>query len=130
MTPQERRFIYNKFQGHCAYCGKEIKFKDMQVDHFIARANSRPIGKDLDGHYVYPDINNFKNLMPSCRRCNHYKRAESIETFRTMLKSIHERIKKIYITKVAEDYGIIQYNKWDGIFYFEKINQNDKITNP
>jgi len=121
---QERKFIYDKFDGHCAYCGKEIKYKDMQVDHFVAKSNSRPIGKDLEGNYVYPDLNNFRNLMPSCRRCNHYKRAEPIEYFRAMLKTIHNRIQKIYIAKVAEDFDIIQYKPWDGIFYFEKHKEN------
>lgn len=33
LTKQERMEIYNKYGGHCAYCGKEIEYKDMQVDH-------------------------------------------------------------------------------------------------
>ena len=27
--------VYDKYRGHCAYCGKEIVMKDMQVDHII-----------------------------------------------------------------------------------------------
>lgn len=29
-----REVVYNKYNGHCAYCGKKIAYKDMQVDHF------------------------------------------------------------------------------------------------
>lgn len=35
LTKSERTAIYNKYSGHCAYCGKEIEYKDMQVDHLI-----------------------------------------------------------------------------------------------
>jgi 5-methylcytosine-specific restriction endonuclease McrA len=121
MTKKElRRAIYNKYNGHCSYCGKEIEFKDMQVDHKEAKATIKPIGKGLDGTYIYPDIDNFDNLMPSCRRCNHYKRAETLENYRRRINTVHERIQQNYIAKVALDYGIIVYTKWDGIFYFER----------
>jgi 5-methylcytosine-specific restriction endonuclease McrA len=117
---QERHAVWMKFDGHCAYCGKLIKYKDMQVDHQEPKANRRPIGRDLLGNYIYPDIERFENKMPSCRRCNHYKRAEPLEYFRILIKTVHERIHNFYIAKVAEDYNIIEYKPWDGKFYFEK----------
>jgi 5-methylcytosine-specific restriction endonuclease McrA len=116
-----REQVYKKFGGHCAYCGKEIKFKEMQVDHIKAKANNKPIGRDLMGDFVYPDIDDIINLMPSCRRCNHYKRAGSLDNFRILLLTLHERMHNLSIAKVAEDYGIIEYKEWDGKFYFEKI---------
>lgn len=30
-----REAVYAKYDGHCAYCGREIAYKDMQVDHFF-----------------------------------------------------------------------------------------------
>ena len=123
---QERKAIWMKFNGKCAYCGKPIKYKDMQVDHLEAKANKRPIGRDLLGSYIYPDIERFENKMPSCRRCNHYKRDCTLENFRNLIKTIHERIHDKYIVKVAEDYRIMQYNKWDGKFYFEKMKNQLK----
>jgi len=36
------------------------------------------------------------------------------------MKTLHERVKKIYICKVAEDYGIIKVEPWNGRFYYEK----------
>ena len=115
-----RQKIYDKFGGHCAYCGGEIKYKNMQVDHIKAKSNNKPIGRDLMGDLIYPDIDDIINLMPSCRRCNHYKRAETLEHFRILLRTLHERIHDKYIVKVAEDYGIIEYHIWDNKFYFEK----------
>ena len=35
MTKKQREVIYDKYNGHCAYCGKKIEYKDMQVDHVI-----------------------------------------------------------------------------------------------
>lgn len=117
-----RKAVWHKFGGHCAYCGKKINLKDMQIDHFEPKSLNRPIAKDINGKYVYPDIDIFSNLMPSCRRCNHYKRANTLNYFRYLIKTIHERIHENYIVKIAEDYGIVQYNIWDETFYFERIN--------
>lgn len=30
-----REQIFLKCNGHCAYCGKEITLKEMQIDHII-----------------------------------------------------------------------------------------------
>ena len=59
--------------------------------------------------------------MPSCRRCNHYKRGLRIEEFRKQIITIHERFSKIYIVKVAIDFGIIQIKPFEGKFYFERV---------
>ena len=107
MKKSLRIAVYEKFNGHCAYCGKVIEYKEMQVDHIIP--------KDFNG-----TSDNFDNLNPSCRRCNHYKRAHLLKDFRLLLKTLHERIRQNYICKVAEDYGVIEIKPWDGIFYFEK----------
>jgi hypothetical protein len=43
-----------------------------------------------------------------------------------MLKTLHDRIRQIYICKVAEDYGIIKIEEWKGKFYFEKVGGGEK----
>lgn len=103
----DRQQIYLKCGGHCAYCGKEIDIKDMQIDHI------RP--KRQDG------TNEIDNLNPSCRVCNHYKRAQDLEEFRDTITTLIERIKKIYIVRVGISYGIIRAFEWDKKFYFEKL---------
>jgi 5-methylcytosine-specific restriction endonuclease McrA len=35
ISKKMRLEVYNKYNGHCAYCGKELEYKDMQVDHLI-----------------------------------------------------------------------------------------------
>lgn len=117
-----RELIYKKFNGHCAYCGKEIKFKDMQIDHFDAKINNHAYARDLLGNLIYPDPDRYENLMPSCRRCNHYKRAHPINYYRDLINSIRDRIRNDYLVRVAEDYGLIEFKNWDKLFYFEKQN--------
>ena len=101
-----RQRVWLKFDKHCAYCGKVLEYKDMQVDHKLPK------------HYGGKD--SFENLMPSCRRCNHYKRAMLIEQYRRLIKTLHKRIENLYIGKVAIDYGIIEIKPFSGTFYFER----------
>jgi hypothetical protein len=128
ISKKKRQQVYNKYDGHCAYCGKEIEYKDMQVDHLEPQSNNTPIGRDINNDFVYPDIHALPNLMPSCRRCNHYKRAHSLDYFRGMIDTLHERITHQYIAKVALDYGVMQFHEFDGLFYFEKIERG--LTKP
>lgn len=113
---EERIIIYNKYNGHCAYCGKEITFKQMQVDHMT------PKYQKADPLYfgVTINIDCIENKMPSCRRCNHYKRASSVESFRASMVKLHQRIADHYINKVAVDFGMLTIKPFDGLFYFEK----------
>lgn len=108
MKKEIRLQVYNKYDGHCAYCGNKIEYKDMQVDHIIPQREKG-------------STNDIENLMPSCRMCNHYKRGYSLYQFKEwLLAGIIERIKKIYIVKVAERYGMITFHEWDKKFYYEK----------
>lgn len=103
----DRQKVLEKYDNRCAYCGTMLTLKSMQVDHL------RP--KRLNGS------SDFDNLMPACRICNHYKRAEPLESYRTWIKTIHERILKIYIVRVAIAYGILNIKPFNGKFYFERI---------
>lgn len=101
-----RNAIYAKYQGRCAYCGREIAISDMQVDHIIPKANG---GTD-----------DYDNLMPSCRTCNHYKRAESLETFRKWISTIPCKLaEREYIYKVGMAYGFYDGEQKTVRFYFE-----------
>lgn len=107
MNKKLRETIYQKYGGKCAYCGREIAYKDMQVDHLIPlRANGS---------------NDFENLMPSCRRCNHYKRANTLEGFREMIEKIPEKLERdSYIYRVGVIYGNVVPKRKTVTFYFEK----------
>lgn len=108
----DRQKVWEKYNGRCAYCGKEIALKDMQVDHIKPKRHG---GDD-----------SLDNLNPSCRLCNHYKRAESINNFRNWkLNGIIDRLRNNYIFKVAERFGMVEVKNWDKKFYFER-NENNK----
>ena len=104
-----REAVYSKYNGRCAYCGREIAYKDMQVDHFIAKRGWDESGSD--------DIS---NLMPSCRMCNHYKRANSLETFRKYIQEIPRKLQENYIYKVGVVYGNVIECEKPIIFFFEQ----------
>lgn len=106
-TKEERKQIYDKYKGHCAYCGIRIKPQEMQVDHIKAL---RCGGAD-----------SIENANPSCRICNKYKSTLSLDVFKNwLLAGLVARLRKIFIFRIAERYGMITVNQWDKKFYFEK----------
>ena len=110
----DRKKVHDKYGGRCAYCGKKIEIKDMQVDHIVPKRGWYTGMTD-------EQINHVDNYNPACRRCNHYKRANSLELFREYLVTIHNRLRNEYLFKVAEDYGVVEVKPFDGVFYFEKL---------
>ena len=112
---ETRKAVYDKYNGRCAYCGREIAYKDMQVDHFIAKRGWNESGSD--------DIS---NLMPSCRMCNHYKRANSLEIFREYIQEIPRKLRSNYIYKVGVVYGNVIEDPKPIVFYFEQGERKEK----
>lgn len=106
MAKIDRIHVHQKCDGKCGYCGNDITIKDMQVDHIVPKW----MGVD----------NSLNNLMPSCKSCNHYKRGDTLEQFRKKMITLHERLQKDYITRVAVRYGIVYIKKFEGLFHFEK----------
>lgn len=114
LKKEERLKVYNKYEGHCAYCGKELEYKDMQVDHLVPLKGWDEYGTD-----------DFENLMPSCRRCNHYKRANSLEGWRKMIEEIPQKLERdSYIYRVALDYELVKPELHKVVFYFEQVGDN------
>jgi len=102
----DRKAVYNKYGGHCAYCGEEIEFKAMQVDHIIAQDRG---GSD--------DI---ENLNPACRSCNATKNTYSVEKFRTRLVEDVNRMRRDSSKfRILERFGLIKEVKKELKFYFE-----------
>ncbi len=118
LSPKVREAVYYKYDGHCAYCGKGLTPKDYQVDHLI------PIQRESFGKYTEEQLERFDNYMPACRRCNLYKRAHSLETFRKYIEEIPRKLKeRNYIYKVGLDYGLIEEHPQKIEFYFETIEK-------
>ena len=105
---KNRELIHKKYNGHCAYCGKEISYKQMQVDHI---------------HPVYNEgTDDIENLNPSCARCNKWKSTFTIEQFR---HEIQEQVNRLNLRssnyRMAKDFNLIQENNMQVKFYFETI---------
>ena len=115
MKKEDRLKIYRKYDGHCAYCGKSIEYKDMQVDHLVPKNRgcySR--WSDKEGKFVvFHGDDSMENYMPSCRSCNLRKRDMSLEQFRSEITRQ---------AKMSLAYGLIEEH-FDRqiVFYFEKF---------
>lgn len=110
LTRDERIQIYNKCNGHCAYCGCELEYKDMQVDH--VKAIQAGGADTLD------------NMIPACRSCNHYKSVMDIKTFRKCLERMPTVLERDCVTyKIAKRFGIVQLVKEKVKFYFEEVEE-------
>ena len=122
MTKKEREAIYNKYNGHCAYCGRNIEYKDMQVDHVIPQR--RATAKAGRGRVPLEVVEDPSNLICSCRSCNHYKRAHSLETFRRYIEEILMKLSRDnYIYKVGLRYNLIEEHPRKIKFYFEQVEE-------
>ena len=100
-----RREVYEMYGGHCAYCGREIDIKEMQVDH----VQSVYLGGEDER----------SNYRPACRSCNFYKSTMSVDGLREQLGLIAGRLEKLFIFRLALAYGLIQLTGRPVKFYFE-----------
>lgn len=106
-SKEERMKVYQKCNGNCAYCGCEIEYKDMQVDHV------KPLR--IGG------VDEISNMLPVCRSCNHYKATLDVEGFRKYPAGIHKRLLRDSVAyQVAERFGVVKHISDEITFYFEK----------
>ena len=127
-----REEVYEKYGGRCAYCGCEIEYKDMQIDHIVPFASSIYGTEDVRENTISmisnDTINSVDNLMPSCRQCNFYKGGLSIEGFRKRLKGeLEHTCVNSFQSRLAIKYGILSFNGFNGEFFFEKkVSEEEK----
>jgi uncharacterized protein (TIGR02646 family) len=108
----DRQKVYDKCDGHCAYCGVEITLKQMQVDHI------RPHWHTFTEQEGSHDLD---NLNPSCARCNKWKSTYSVEHFRKVVETSLDRLERDTPNfRLARDYGLIEVIEKPVIFYFEQ----------
>lgn len=108
-----RQQVFNKYKGHCAYCGCELEYKDMQVDHIDPVYRAEYHGKEVD--------ESIENYMPSCRACNFYKSTFSLEAFRNNIQNVLIRkLQKDFNYKMLIKYGMIHESFKPVVFYFER----------
>lgn len=107
LTKAERQAIYDKMEGHCAYCGCEISLQTMQVDHIT------PLRKG--------GADTMDNMWPACRSCNHYKHTLMVEQFRQEISKAPNRLMRYDTTyRLAVRFGLLELNRKPVTFYFEQ----------
>lgn len=100
--------VHAKYNGHCAYCGCELEYKHMQVDHVVSK-------------YWHDGADDISNYMPACRQCNFYKSSMTIDKFREQLSTLTDRLKKVFIFNLAVKYGLIEIHDKPVRFYYEDM---------
>lgn len=127
MSPKQRELIYNKFNGKCAYSGKQLE--TYQVDHITPKYRYVLLGNRNR------NPNDPENLIPCEYILNHYKRGLDLEQWRKYLLTFHLRLAKLpkntnspstqkrkdYMFKVADIMGITVDKPFNGVFYFETL---------
>lgn len=133
MTKVYRQFIFEKYDGHCAYCGCILE-KGWHVDHVepcrritITEMVEQPKGvfprfKWVDKlvGYSNPDANHIDNYMPSCPSCNINKHSGTIEEFRQLIQGFKKHLNEINTQyKISKRYGLVIEVEKPVVFYFE-----------
>lgn len=119
ISKAKRLGVFCKYDGHCAYCGEEIALKTMQVDHIISQRNFYIGNRDKRPDY---DVDDIRNLNPSCRKCNNFKGGMTVEELRMEIERQPERARKTSVNfRMAEKFELIKVVEKPVIFYFEEI---------
>ena len=121
MNKETRKFIHEKYNGHCAYCAIKMTIKEMQVDHLVSKFNYSLCSARI---YTDNDLNDIDNLMPSCLVCNKWKSAHSLEAFRNEIKEQIHRLNEYSSNyRFAKKYNLVQETPREIVFYFEQLKQ-------
>ena len=109
-----RQVVYEKYNGHCAYCGDEIEIEKMHDEHKFPKHLSK-------NHNMEPgqDNNRIENRMPSCRACNWHKGGMQIEEWRSELQRQVSMLKKNAQFKRALRFKQIRIEEKPIVFYYE-----------
>lgn len=119
ISQKDRLLVYDKCNGHCAYCGCELDYKDMQVDHIA----SVYVNTDMNQLMTENEMYCLENYMPACRQCNFYKSTFDLETFRKRTtETMIVNLQKDFNYRLALKYGIIVENIKPVQFFFERVS--------
>lgn len=110
LSKQIRQQVYDKCHGHCAYCGCDLAYKDMQVDHILA------VGRG--------GTNELDNLLPACRQCNYDKHEMTVERFRKRIsKELYRSLERVFVYRLAKKYSLVREEPRTVKFYFESMDE-------
>lgn len=110
--------VYEKCNHRCAYCGCELEYKDMQVDHIKSIYSNMDYKQTMTEQEMY----SIENLLPACRQCNFYKSVFTLEVFRERLQTnMIKNLRKNFGYRLAVKYGLVEEKMKPITFYFERL---------
>ncbi|NCC52995.1 MAG: HNH endonuclease [Spartobacteria bacterium] len=115
MKKSERKEVYDKTKGRCAYCGCDLPENGWHLDHV------NPIfrGRD-DVKYVLKGADHVDNALPACARCNRWKATMTVDEFREEIEAQVARLRRDSAAfRLAEDYRQVAFMAVPVVFYFE-----------
>jgi 5-methylcytosine-specific restriction endonuclease McrA len=113
----DRLETFTKYNGKCAYCGIDLNYSEMQIDHIIPRRRS-----EIHNDKIINGKNHILNYNPSCKSCNSSKSTFSIEDWRKQIKQKINSLRRDSSTfRICERFNLVKVENLDVIFYFEKV---------
>ncbi len=104
--------VYNKCDGHCAYCGTEININNFNMNSVL------PPHTNTDHKAV--------NFLPACVRCNKYKRHLSVQNFRKTAITL-ELIKESFYFELPVFAKNLQKELELAAIYYDKDFLDDEV---
>lgn len=113
-----RMKIHDKYNHKCAYCGCDLEYKDMQIDHIKSVYSNTDFNQTMTEEEMYSE----ENLLPACRQCNFYKSTMTVEDFRKRLRIVMmNNLRKNFGYKLAIKYGLVEEHMKPIKFYYETL---------
>lgn len=111
--PKTRVLIYQKYNGHCAYCGVQLEGR-FTVDHI------EPLKRGYNKN-IHSGLESFENYNPCCQSCNSSKSDFTLEQWRQEIYKKFDRVKRESSNfRLLIRMGIVPSSPNDFLFHFEK----------
>ncbi|MEA3423960.1 MAG: HNH endonuclease signature motif containing protein [Bacillota bacterium] len=110
MDKKIKKYIYIRDEGKCFHCGKKLEINQVNIDHY------QPKSKD--------GVDDYFNLVLSCKRCNKYKGTTIPKDYREIQIKLLK--KAVEDRKIMSSIPRLKYNQL--VEMVEAIN-NIKVIN-
>lgn len=114
--------VWYKYGKKCSYCGVDLKYLEMKVDHIepIFRGSSE---KEVNKFGRTKGKDNIENYNPSCQSCNSSKSTFTLEKWRKEIDLKKHRLFRDNSTfRILHRFNLVEIINKPIEFYFEKIN--------
>ncbi len=112
---RKRQSVWDKSKGHCWYCGGKLGER-WDADHFHPVIRHPGTKKML-----CPELDVIDNLVPSCKPCNLFKHANTIEGFRYVINEQFDNVPKNSTgMRQLMRLGLVEIERKPVMFWFEQ----------